>query len=390
VNDVSYILAAHGSSSAEANAAIREIALTLARKLDAPVTAAFLERAEPAIPTALDAASAAGARRIVLLPFFLMPGMHVTRDITHIVSQARERTGATIDVADYVGAHDGITDLLVDLAHRGNIAPDPVAPGTVWLVGAGPGDPELLTRKGARALASCDVLLYDYLVTDEILALAPPACERIFVGKRAGRHAMPQAEIIARMTLHARAGKNVVRLKGGDVFVFARGGEEAAALAAEGIPFEIVPGISSAIAVPAAAGIPVTHRDHNSAFTVVAGHEDPSAGPTSLDYERLADPKQTLIFLMATRNLRAIAERLIACGLPPDHPAAVVREGTRSGQETIVGDLATIADEAQRMEFTAPAVIIIGTVVRERERILAYARAADPAGVLAGLEPADR
>jgi uroporphyrinogen III methyltransferase/synthase len=243
--------------------------------------------------------------------------------------------------------------------------------GKVWLVGAGPGDPGLLTIKGAQALAACDVLLYDYLVTEAILQLAAPFCERIFVGKRAARHAMPQTEIIALMTAKAREGKNVVRLKGGDVFVFARGGEEAAALAAAGIPFEIVPGVSSAIAVPAAAGIPVTHRDHNTAFTVVAGHEDPSAGPTSLDYARLADPRQTLIFLMAMRNLRAIANRLIEAGLPPSHPVAIVREGTRRDQQTIVGELSTIAGEAERQEFTAPAVIIIGTVVLERPRILA-------------------
>jgi uroporphyrinogen III methyltransferase/synthase len=242
--------------------------------------------------------------------------------------------------------------------------------GKVWLVGAGPGDPGLLTIKGAQALAECDVVLYDNLVSDAILQLAAPYCERIFVGKRRARHTMPQAEIIALMTSKAREGKNVVRLKGGDVFVFARGGEEAAALAAAGIAFEIVPGVSSALAVPAAAGIPVTHRDHNTTFTVVSGHEDPSAGPTSLDYDRLADPRQTLIFMMAMRNLRAIARRLIEAGLPPDHPVAIVREGTRPEQQTIVGELSTIADEAERMEFTAPAVIVIGTVVIERTRIL--------------------
>lgn len=244
------------------------------------------------------------------------------------------------------------------------------AAGKVWLVGAGPGDPGLLTVKGARALESCEVLLYDYLVSSEILDLVPPACTRVFVGKRAGRHAMPQAEIIALMTRYARDGKNVVRLKGGDVFVFARGGEEAAALAAEGIAFEIVPGVSSALAVPASAGIPVTHRDHNTVLTIVAGHEDPAAGPTSLDYERLADPNQTLVLLMAMRNLRAITARLIAAGLPPSHPAAVIRDGTRSTQETIVGELSGIADDAERMEFTAPAVVVIGTVVTERERIV--------------------
>src|SRR5271167_1009248 len=189
-------------------------------------------------------------------------------------------------------------------------------PGTVYLVGAGPGDPGLLTLRAAELLRSAEVLLYDALASDAIVALARPGCERIFVGKRGGNHAMPQDEIEALAIRLAREGKNVVRLKGGDPFVFGRGGEEAQALRAAGIPFEIVPGISSAIAAPAYAGIPVTHRDHNTAFTVATGHEDPTKGYTSLDFAKLGNPAQTLVFLMAMGNLRGIVERLLHNGMP--------------------------------------------------------------------------
>jgi uroporphyrinogen III methyltransferase / synthase len=153
-----------------------------------------------------------------------------------------------------------------------------MSPGKVWLVGAGPGDPGLLTLKGARALAQCDTLVYDYLASPAIVALAPPDCEKIYVGKKAGQHTLSQDEITALIVRLGRAGKKVVRLKGGDVFVFARGGEEAHALAEAGVPFEIVPGITSAIAAPAYAGIPVTHREHNTSFTIATGHEDPTKG----------------------------------------------------------------------------------------------------------------
>lgn len=152
--------------------------------------------------------------------------------------------------------------------------------GKVWLVGAGPGDPGLLTLKGARAIERCDTLVYDYLASPAIVDLAPPDCERIYVGKKAGAHTLTQTEITALIVKLALEGKNVVRLKGGDVFVFARGGEEAQALTAAGVPFEIVPGITSAIAAPAYAGIPVTHRDHNTSFSISTGHEDPLKGYT--------------------------------------------------------------------------------------------------------------
>jgi len=244
-----------------------------------------------------------------------------------------------------------------------------MAVGKVWLVGAGPGDPGLLTLKGARALAGCDVLVYDYLASGAIVALAPPDCEKIYVGKKAGAHTLTQDEITQLIVKLGRAGRNVVRLKGGDVFVFARGGEEAQALHAAGVPFEIVPGITSAIAAPAYAGIPITHRDHNTSFSISTGHENPLKGSSSLDFAKLANPSQTIVFLMAMGNLAAIVDELRKHGIPGDKPVAIVREGTKPTQETLVATLDTIVAEVERTKFAAPAIVVIGDVVNEREAI---------------------
>ena len=241
--------------------------------------------------------------------------------------------------------------------------------GKVWLVGAGPGDPGLLTLKGARVLAQCDVLVYDYLASHAIVALAPPDCEKIYVGKKAGAHTLSQDEITALIVALGSAGKKVVRLKGGDVFVFARGGEEAQALAAAGVPFEIVPGITSAIAAPAYAGIPVTHRDHNTSLTIVTGHEDPTKASSSLDFAKLANRKATTIFLMAMGNLAGIVAKLAEHGLAGDTPVGIVHEGTKPSQEVLTATLDTVVAEVARSGITAPAVVVIGDVVRERERI---------------------
>jgi len=243
------------------------------------------------------------------------------------------------------------------------------APGKVWLVGAGPGDPGLLTLKGARALAHCDTLVYDYLASPAIVAFAPPDCEKIYVGKKAGAHTLSQDEITALIVRLGLAGKKVVRLKGGDVFVFARGGEEARALAEAGVPFEIVPGISSALAAPAYAGIPVTHRDHNTAFTVATGHEDPTKGYSSLDFAKLANPKATTIFLMAMGNLAGIVGELRTHGLPGETPVGIVHEGTKPTQQVVTATIDTIVAEIARSGITAPAIVVIGDVVKEREHI---------------------
>jgi uroporphyrinogen III methyltransferase / synthase len=246
--------------------------------------------------------------------------------------------------------------------------------GCVFLVGAGPGDPGLLTLRAAEVIAAADVLLYDALVADAIVAVAPASCERVFVGKRGGQHTMPQDEIESLMIERARSGNRVVRLKGGDPFVFGRGGEEAESLVAAGIPFEIVPGITSAIAAPAYAGIPVTHRDYASAFTVATGHERPSKAASSLDWEKLADPQRTLLFLMAGESLAVVATQLIENGLAASTPAAVVQDGTLARQKTAVGTLSTIADIAANNHIGSPCVLVVGSVVTLRDRIAWFDR----------------
>jgi uroporphyrinogen III methyltransferase / synthase len=241
--------------------------------------------------------------------------------------------------------------------------------GKVFLVGAGPGDPGLLTLRAAAVIATADVLLYDALVSATIVDLAPPGCDRIYVGKRAGRPTIPQREIEALMIAKAQSGKEVVRLKGGDPFVFGRGGEEAQALAAAGIRFEIVPGITSAIAAPAYAGIPVTHRSHNPAFTVATGHEDPGKAAPALDWTTIAARNHAVIFLMASGKLSEVAHALVEGGWPVSTPAAVVQDGTLPTQRTAVGTLETIVDVASQARIGPPAVIVVGGVVGLREQI---------------------
>ncbi len=246
--------------------------------------------------------------------------------------------------------------------------------GKVFLVGAGPGDPGLLTVRAANLLRSAGVVLYDALASDWVVALAPPSCEKIFVGKRGGNHAMTQDAIEALMVRKAREHAIVVRLKGGDPFVFGRGGEEAQTLAAHGIPFEIVPGITSVIAAPAYAGIPLTHRDHNPAFTVATGHEDPTKPSSTLEFRRLADPHRTLVFLMAMGNLREIARTLVVEGLAAATPVAVIQDGTRPTQRTVTGTLTTIADDVEHSGIGAPAIVVVGSVVRLRNEIAWFDR----------------
>ncbi len=241
--------------------------------------------------------------------------------------------------------------------------------GTVSLVGAGPGDPGLLTLRAAAALQRADVLLYDALASDAVVAMVPASCECIFVGKRGANHAMPQSEIEALMMRKARQGKTVVRLKGGDPFVFGRGGEEAQTLREAGIPFEIVPGITSAIAAPAYAGIPVTHREFNTAFTVLTGHEDPAKSSSTIDWAKLADPHRTLVLLMAMGNLDTIAHTLVDHGLSTETPVAVIQDGTRPTQRTAVGTLSTIADVARTGGLEAPAIVVVGDVVTLRDEL---------------------
>jgi uroporphyrinogen III methyltransferase/synthase len=243
------------------------------------------------------------------------------------------------------------------------------SPGTVYLVGAGPGDAGLLTRRGAELLGRADVVVHDALVNPDLLRLAPKAAEVIYAGKRARDHALPQDELNRLLVERARAGRTVVRLKGGDPYLFGRGGEEAEELAAAGVPFEVVPGVSSFFAAANYAGIPITHRDFCSAFTVVTGHEDPAKPAAAVDWAALARTPGTKVVLMGVERMRAIADALLAGGLPGDTPVALVRWGTTGRQATLVGPLAGIADAVERAGFTAPAVAVFGGVVGLRDRL---------------------
>ncbi len=239
--------------------------------------------------------------------------------------------------------------------------------GKVYLVGAGPGDPDLLTLKGKRCLENAEVILYDHLVSEALLSYAAPGAELIYSGKEAGNHCIPQREIEGLMIRGAREGKVVVRLKGGDPFIFGRGGEEAEALAKAGISFEVVPGVSSAIAAPAYAGIPLTYRGYTSSVAFVSGYK--SCGGKEVKWEELAHTVDTLVILMGLGNMRENMNRLLAGGCDPERPVAVVRWGTCASQQTLVGTVGTIADLAKKSSFQPPAVIVVGEVVRFSEKL---------------------
>jgi uroporphyrin-III C-methyltransferase/precorrin-2 dehydrogenase/sirohydrochlorin ferrochelatase len=251
----------------------------------------------------------------------------------------------------------------VGLASRtGRRAARAGAPGKVWLVGAGPGDPDLLTVKAARLLASAQVVLHDLLVGEGVMALLPAGARRICVGKRNRRHSLPQEEINALLVQLGAAGEQVVRLKGGDPSVFGRGGEEALALAAAGIPFEVVPGITSAQGMSACAGIPLTHRDHASSVVFATGHcREGGAGP---DWAALARPHQTAVIYMGLGALPTICHQLVAHGLEADTPAAVVEQATTPRQRVVCGTLLTLPVLAAAQDVAAPALIVVGEVVR--------------------------
>ncbi len=250
------------------------------------------------------------------------------------------------------------------------------AAGTVYLVGAGPGDPELLTVKGRRLLESADTVVYDALVDPRLLDLCRATAARIFVGKRDNRHSLPQAEINDRLVEEARAGRVVVRLKGGDPFIFGRGGEEAEALGQAGIPYEVVPGVSAGVAVPAYAGIPLTHRDFASEVVFLTGHSCAS-NRRPIDWERYAKSRASLVIFMGLHNLKAIARELVERGRDPECPVAVIENGTTESQRTIVAPLARIAEEAEAASVKPPALIVVGEVVSLRDRLNWF----DPPGV---------
>lgn len=243
--------------------------------------------------------------------------------------------------------------------------------GKVWLVGAGPGSADLLTVKARRLLESGDCIVYDRLIGKEILAMIPADRERIHVGKASGSHSVPQSEINRILVREAKLGKKVIRLKGGDPFLFGRGGEELEALCEAGIPFEIVPGISSSLAVPAYQGIPVTHRDYVSSVHIITGHH--RAGKSGEpDYEALVRTRGTLVFLMGVAALERIMEGLLSAGMKPDMPAAVLQQGTTAGQRRILATVKTLGEAARKQEVGAPSVIIVGEVCSLSEQFSWY------------------
>jgi uroporphyrin-III C-methyltransferase / precorrin-2 dehydrogenase / sirohydrochlorin ferrochelatase len=254
-------------------------------------------------------------------------------------------------------------------AETGTAEPaDVPAAGMVYLVGAGPGDPELLTLKGQRLLARADTIVYDALVDPRVLDVRQPSAARVYVGKRRGCHSRPQEEINALLIAEARAGRTVVRLKGGDPFIFGRGGEEAAALVDAGIRFEVVPGVSAGTAVPASAGIPLTHRGVTAEVVFLAGHDSP-ASPLPVEWARYAASSATLVVFMGLDNLGTIARLLLDHGRDARCPVAVIAHGTTAAQRTVVAPLAEIADKAVEAGVQAPALIVVGEVVGLRDRL---------------------
>ncbi|HLB13836.1 MAG TPA: uroporphyrinogen-III C-methyltransferase [Burkholderiales bacterium] len=244
------------------------------------------------------------------------------------------------------------------------------ARGIVYLVGAGPGDPDLLTLRAARLMRSVDAVVYDYLVSDAVLALVDPRAERIYAGKRQGCHALAQDEINKLLVALARRGRRVLRLKGGDPFVFGRGGEECEFLAEHGVPFEVVPGVTSASGASCYAGIPLTHREHARAVVFATGHR--KDGSSDLDWETLARPHQTVVIYMGLTRLAEICRELIARGASPSLPAAVVERATTERQRVVTGTLRDLPGLAARAGVRPPSLVIVGEVVRLREALGAF------------------
>ncbi len=242
-------------------------------------------------------------------------------------------------------------------------------PGTVFLVGAGPGDPGLLTLRALEIIRTADVIVYDYLAGSRFAEEARSDAELIYVGKKGRDHTLEQIDINALLVEKAREGKSVARLKGGDPYVFGRGGEEAEDLVDAGIPFEVVPGVTSAVAAPAYAGIPVTHRDHASVVTFITGHENPDKEESAIDWDILARNPGTLVFLMGVKNLSNISRSLVECGKPADTPAALVRWGTTPQQVSLVSTLADIPAEAEQRGIKAPAVLVVGSVASLHDKL---------------------
>ena len=271
----------------------------------------------------------------------------------------------------FSGDEDGATRALgEEIARIAAGEPEP-AVGEVYLVGAGPGDPDLLTFRALRLMQKADVVLYDRLANSAVMTLVRREAERIYVGKRAEQHEMPQEEISKLLVKLAKEGKRVLRLKGGDPFMFGRGGEEIEMLAEHGVPFQVCPGVTAATGAAAYAGIPLTHRDHAQACIFVTGHG--KDGHVDLDWNALVQPSQTVAIYMGLRNLEPLMDEFIARGARPNLPAAIVDNATRPNQRVIVGTLSTLAERAKAAEIKGPSVIIVGTVVTLHDKLASSA-----------------
>lgn len=375
------LVVGHGSRRMEANDDVRNAARKIQERGQFDfVEAAFLEIEQPDIADGFARLVRQGARHVIVHPYFLSPGRHTRGDIpVETASAAAKHFGVGYHITEPLAAHPSVIEASVErISHSitdfeldspPSFSNVPVEQGVVYLVGAGPGDPGLLTVKASRLLASCDSVIYDNLVNTEILACAPKNASRIFAGKIGGGAQTSQSEINRLMIERARAGEKVVRLKGGDPFIYGRGGEEALALREAGVRFEIVPGISSALAVPAYAGIPLTHRGFSKSVAILTGARAVDGEyPESIAVQ--AGSAETIVILMGVRNWRQIAADLIASGRSKNLPAAVIRSGTyRDQQQIITGTLGTIGAQIENERFCAPAIIVVGEVVRLREKL---------------------
>jgi uroporphyrin-III C-methyltransferase len=383
------LVVGHGSRRHEANEDVREAARRIGERGGfTHIAAAFLEIEHPNIQEGFAQLVRHGASHIIVHPYFLSPGRHTRGDIpVEVLEAAKHHPEVTYQITEPLSAHRLVIEASIERIRETQgtqtkettMTTGAALRGTVYLVGAGPGDPGLLTIRARDLLASCDVVIYDNLVNPELLGHTRAATERLYVGKVGGGRQTPQDEINRLLIKHAQGGKRVVRLKGGDPFLFGRGGEEAEALSVACIPFEVVPGISSALAVPAYAGIPLTHRGLSSSVTIVTGAR---AGDGAYLSEKLtkASASDTVVILMGAARLREIASDLMAAGREPSTPAAVIRWGTYDGQQIITGTLHTIADEALRAGMRAPSVIVVGEVVRLRERLKWFEKSLAGAG----------
>ncbi len=244
--------------------------------------------------------------------------------------------------------------------------------GKVYLIGAGPGDPGLITVKGLECVKKADVIIYDYLANERILDHRRPDAELIYVGKQGSRHTLPQEDINALIIRKAKEGRIVARLKGGDPFIFGRGGEEAEDLVDSGIPFEVVPGVTAATAVPTYAGIPLTHREHTASVAFVTGHEDPTKPESKVHWDRIATGIGTLVFFMGMKNLQNIVDNLVSHGRSADTPVALIQWGTRTDQRVVTGTLKDIVLKVRQAQLGPPAIIVVGEVVKLREKLNWY------------------